>query len=271
MAPFIFQNLSPGRKLLAWLTAINVAVFLCCAVSAYLSTRGYTGVSLLSLFALPSGIHSLLHAPWTPLTYMMTHIDIFHILFNMLWMWWFGEVLANTRTPAQVLWIYILSGLGGALFFLLTAMVTTSGGSTLIGASAAVMGMMTVAAILSPDIEFRLFLIGNVKLKWLALVCVVLAFLGIGGGNAGGQSAHLGGVITGLCYALTVKYRHLLHRPRRKAHSFDTSRIKMVAKATPSDHRRLDELLDKIRLSGFDSLTKREQNELRFLSRKLGK
>lgn len=269
-----------GKQALAVLIIINVAVFVLCFATSLMASVGWMPSGVAPWLALPSSLDALLSRPWTPLSYMVTHTDVFHILFNMLWLWWFGEVLASVLSPRRVVLIYILSGLSGALLFCLSQLVIFQPGqSSLIGASACVLGMMVSAALIQPDVEFRIFLIGNVKLKWLALVCVALAFLGIGGGNAGGESAHLGGVFFGLGYGLWYQYR-LRHpaQSRSSEKADDTPRLRVskrhlrqLSTPTLADEKRLDELLDKIRLSGFDSLTKQEQLELQYLSRRLNK
>lgn len=268
-----------GKQALAALIIINVAVFVLCVATGVMARSGWISGGMSAWLSLPGMPVELLKHPWTVLTYMVTHTDVFHILFNMLWLWWFGEVLTSVLTPRRVVWIYILSGLSGALLFCLSTLATGHSGQSLIGASACVLGMMVSAALMQPDVEFRIFLIGNVKLKWLALVCVALAFLGIGGGNAGGESAHLGGVFFGLGYGLWYRYRQKHPAQRRRSAKaqekprFKVSkrRIRQLSTPTLSDEKRLDELLDKIRLSGFDSLTKQERLELEYLSRRLNK
>ncbi|MCM1366829.1 MAG: rhomboid family intramembrane serine protease [Prevotella sp.] len=263
------------NKILLAIVAVNVVVFILCILTGFMAQRGWIGFMFASTLSLPSSFTALAHHFWSPLTYMVTHTDVFHILFNMLWLWWFGEVLATTQTNSRIFWIYLLSGLSGALFFVLSPL--TPQGASLIGSSAAVLGMMSAAAFISPDVEFRIFLVGNVKLKWLALICVVLAFFGIGGGNSGGVSAHLGGVVFGLGYGLFYRYlplikgRLLRNREKKKRFSvIEEMRARQAFKPTKKDSERLDELLDKIRLSGFESLSDKERNELKFLSRRLG-
>lgn len=219
----------------------------------------------------------LLH-PWTAVTYMATHYDFLHLLFNMLWLYWFGTMLPTQSGGKTLLWLYAGGGLAGtALYVAVTALwpSLSTPGAYLCGASASVLSVMTAVAVLSPDRRVNLFLFGPVKIKWIAIACIVLTFLGIGGGNPGAQSAHIGGVAFGLAFAvfyINKKFSGIFRFPVRK--TGETRNGDAVAKAAAgrlSDSSRLDELLDKIRFSGYKSLTTGERNELNELSRRLDK
>ncbi len=118
------------------------------------------------------------------------------------------------------------------------------------------MGIVTATAFLAPDYKLHLFLFGAVRLKWIAIVTIAIFALGLTGSNAGAHIAHFGGVAAGAVYALALRYR--TRRPRNA----DTSYI------SETDARReLDALLDKVRRSGYGSLTRAEQRRLFELSR----
>lgn len=217
---------------------------------------------------------------WTPLTYMFTHYDILHLLFNMLWLFWFGRLLMTTLADRHLLWLYIGGGLTGAIFYIIgqATFPLSTGATYLCGASASVLAVMTTAAMRTPNLTMNLFLFGEVKLKWIALVCIILTFVGVGGGNTGGQAAHIGGVIFGLSFAIALKHgydiskRTSLKRPipgREKNVSRDGKAVAKAASGRLGDPMRLDELLDKIRLSGYQSLTMAERRELNALSQRL--
>lgn len=261
--------LSPGRRMLAAITGINLIVFLGCLLSGFGQWKGWWSFDILNVLGMSGDAGMLIRRAWTPMTYMFTQRDFLHILFNMLWLWWFGDLLTATQSCRRIFAIYLAAGLSGALVFFLATLTGFFNSSLLIGSSASVLGMMAAAAVISPDTEFRFFLLGSVKLKYIAIVCAALAFIGIGGGNAGGESAHLGGLLFGLLYGLY--WRGFFNRRRGPilGKKFDSKLIKSLSRPTVSEYARLDELLDKIRLSGFDSLSSKERNELSFLSRKL--
>lgn len=261
------------------LIAINVAVSLliwAVGIAGWIFRfdSGFT-VSLLSL---PADLSLLLSRPWTLLSYMVTHYSPLHLLFNMLWLYWFA-ILIDSLTPRRFLLLYIGGGLFGAAAFILGCRLTgIPYGVTLCGASASVMALMTAAAVATPNRRISLLLFGSVRLKWIAVAAILLSFLGMGGGNAGGQYAHIGGVLFGLCAAPFILRKRSGNpkpasaTPRRPRTQPTPEGIASVARASEgrlSDPERLDQLLDKIRLSGFDSLSPSEKGELMAISSRL--
>ena len=231
---------------------------------------------------------------WTLLTYMVTQYDVIHLLFNLLWLFWFGNILPEWVTERRRLILYVGGGLAGAVTYVICNLLfpaLAAPGSALCGASAAVLSMMAAAGILGGDRKVYLILIGPVAAKWVCLGCIILAFFGFGGGSAAAQSAHIGGVAFGLVYALILKgaprrqeswsntqtynpYPGREHQPKRRIRVNVRRDGKAVADTMAgrlSDTERLDQLLDKIRLSGYASLTLGERNELNAISRRLGK
>lgn len=265
MRPLAFQKPTPERRPVAALIALNAATFLICLVGQILFSKNMTSLSPQDFLGLPSLLHRLARMPWTPITYMITHTDILHLIFNMLWLFWFGDIITAVRTPAKVLILYVTGGIAGAAAYITDALVSPYS-HTLYGASASILALMAYAAIIVPDIRVRLIIFGEVKLKWLASACILLAFIGIGGSSL---PAHLGGSAAGLIAALAEKRRRHSDTTRHFSHT-DVKRFKKAAvKAVQTDRERLDSLLDKIRLSGFEALSDREKDELKSISRKL--
>lgn len=247
--------------------AVNAGVALACWIAGIAAYFAGPGTGLAPWLSMPATIDALALRPWTPLTYMFTQTSPLHLLFNMLWLYWFGEVLADTAGNRSVWKAYVIGGITGALSFALaTTFISSLGSVSLSGASAAVVAVMAEAAFRQPDREFRLFLIGSVKLKWLAAISLGLLMLGLGGGgNAGGQAAHIGGALAGcaLFFAGRIK------RKKNATACAQPKRAGKVVKAMTTyrtDMERLDMLLDKIKLSGYDSLTSKEKGELQRLS-----
>lgn len=267
-----------GSATLAALIAVNVFVFVAVWIAVAAGNRmGIPGNFSMQWLCVASAPESSLTRPWTVLTYMVTHYSFLHLLFNMLWLFWFGRILQTVLTGRHLLWLYIGGGLAGALLFIgVQAMASPASSAYLCGASASVLAVMTAAAIRTPDLRLYLFLFGEVKLKWIAAGCIALTFLGVGGGNPGGQAAHVGGVVFGAIFAFLLKRgvdvsaRIRLKVPRpRKPRPRDAEALARAAAGRLSDTSRLDALLDKIRLSGYSSLTQAERRELNALSRKL--
>ncbi|PWK72530.1 membrane associated rhomboid family serine protease [Mucilaginibacter oryzae] len=268
------------------LISINVIVFLAINISAVfeymLTPQGH--VSLVSLFAekyinLSADLHELPFRFWTPFTYMFMHSGILHILFNMLWLYWMGQIFEEYLGNKRTIGLYIMGGLAGALFYLLAfnllpvfTSVNAAYNSAIVGASASVMAIVVATATLLPDYTISLILFGPVKLKWLVFVILVIDFLGIMGGNAGGEIAHLGGALMGFIYIKQLQKGNdwvggiaKLFKPKPK--------LKVVSNnmgSGSSGYPRQDEIdriLDKISQSGYNSLSRQERETLKRASK----
>ena len=255
---------------LSTLILINTAVALLLFLLFLTGKMGAFSFSLEPFLALPSSLTGFLHRPWTLLSYMFTHVSLLHLIFNMLWLYWFGMVALDAYSNRFLFYTYIIGGLAGGIFYLatLTLLPSLIHSPGLCGASAAVMCVMTLAALKFPNRSFRLFLIGNVRLKWIALISILLAFIGVGGGgNVGGGLAHVGGVAAGFCIYF-MRGLNFSFSPRAR---FRERKAKKAFEKIRSKNARLDELLDKIRTSGYESLSKKEKFELNSLSEELRK
>lgn len=300
MAAFInkFREICGGSKALAYIIMSNVAIWLLLALAGGLAA--ITGSRLLNVIsggtwlALPGSFSLLLYKPWTIATYMLTQTSFLHLLFNMLWLYWFGQYLLFARGDRQLLSLYIGGGLAGALAFLITNAISGSAqGSYLVGASASVLAIMCADMIFMPDFRCRLFLIGEVPLKWLAAACILLTLLGEGKGSAGSLAAHCGGIIFGMLYAFEKRGVINLHRFREMLRKITNRRKKQTLRSRNlskeymareksaddfikignnrlSDDERLDQLLDKIRISGYNSLSSVEKRELNAITKRNG-
>ncbi len=266
-------NLPP---VLAGLLAINVAVSLLLWGLMLINALGDLNINVDSLLELPADLISVLRTPWTVLTYMITQVSPLHLIVNMVWLYCFGVLLLRMVSQEQLLVVYLLGGLSGALFFLIVSALTHHSADYLCGASASVLAMMTVTAIMLPDYEVRLWLIGNVKLRWIAMATIILLFLWGIPGNLGELGAHAGGIIAGGVYALWRKrcYAHTVISTFDGVSRFVTfpkksNRPGKAPRPSVDPHVRLDELLDKINRSGYNSLSRAERSELDELSNKI--
>lgn len=200
--------------------------------------------------------------PWTCVSYMLVHYNFWHLMVNMLWLWLFGRILENIVSYKRLITIYLLGGLAGGWFYLSAGTFGAASG-ILCGASASVTALMGAAVMRSPNMPIRLWLFGSIKLKWIVAAAVVMLLLGAGGG---GFWAHLGGLIEGITSQLSLPKKKLKGpTPRR------TRKVVKNLQRRRMDMEQLDRLLDKVRISGFDSLSKQEKNELQRLSRSLKK
>src|SRR6201996_7360678 len=193
----INYKIKSGSKLYLLIT-INVAVFLLInipAVAEHLfANSDYIATYTYNYLALPTYLPKLITRFWTPLTYMFMHSGLFHVLFNMLWLYWMGQIFEEFLGKSRTIGLYLIGGLAGAALYILAYNVlpyfTQSGAvltGTMVGASASVMAIIIGAATIVPDYTIYLMFLGPVKLKWLALAFIIIDFLSITGPNAGGE------------------------------------------------------------------------------------
>lgn len=239
-----FINTAFGRLLI-----VNVAAFVAVHIAAFVS-HGSWFMSLVGVST--SDFHW-----WTLLTYMAVHSDLLQLLFNMLWLYWFGQFFTTLGTERQMLWLYVAGGIVGALAFVAMGAIGAAHG-TLLGASASVLAVVVGAAWRTPNLSVNLLLLGSVAIKWIALALVLLSAVSLSGENLGGNVAHLGGAIAGMVYGIVMRRGGFSWRRRRTN-----------ADSTMSDAERLDTLLEKVRRSGYASLTSAERHDLIKLSNKI--
>jgi membrane associated rhomboid family serine protease len=198
------------------LIIINVGIFIILGIINLIALFGLPGFSSREWFGVSADTGVLLYKPWTLITYMFVHDGFFHIFFNMLVLYWMGQIFLEFITPKRMLSVYLLGGISGAVFFILAfnflpAFRPYLMGSNAVGASAAVYAVMIAVAAFVPDYEIGMLFIGRVKLKYLALAVVVIDLLSITGeggqilSNAGGRVCHLGGASFGYLFAVRLK------------------------------------------------------------------
>ena len=244
---------------------------------------------VLSKVEMPASLSVLLTQPWAVFSYMFLHTAFFHVLFNMLWFYWFGEIFVLYLGDKKILPLYILGGIAGAVIYilaynLLPVFKSSIDVSMMLGASASIFAVVFAAATIAPDYEIRLLFIGSIKIKYVAVISLLLDVINIPYGNAGGYIAHVGGALSGYLYIKSLQGGFDFTSPLTKffdaiANLFKPkSNIKVSYKSeTPktnstsrskTEQQRVDEILDKIARSGYDSLAKEEKDFLFNYSRK---
>ncbi len=144
-------------------------------VIGVLSGNAALAPSVISFLAVPASVGALAGKPWTPLTYMFTHQGFIHIIFNMMWLWWFGKIFLNYLDQRKLVSLYIMGGLAGALLYIAVfnifpAFAGTVHVSIALGASASVMALVIATAVYLPELELHLLFLGRIKLKYLAII-----------------------------------------------------------------------------------------------------
>jgi membrane associated rhomboid family serine protease len=265
---------------------VNIAVFLLVQVVfliCFIFRIPPQNIGFLYLLKLPSNLSVLVHQPWTVITYMFYHEDFLHILFNLLAFYWFGKIFLGFLTARKLLSVYILGGVAGAIFYvgafnLFPVFGNVVGSSFALGASAAILAIITAISFYVPGYTINLLFIGPVKLVYIALFSIVLDIISIPSGNAGGHLAHLGGALFGYifisCYKKDIQITGWLESFFDFVANLFKSRKKMRVsyKRPVSDldynhihninQKEIDEILDKISKAGYDSLSKKEKEIL---------
>lgn len=296
-----------GDNSLYKILAINLLVFFSMLILRVLLTFSGAGSAyktVIDLLMMPADIPQFLLQPWTILTYMFLHEGIFHILFNMLFLYWFGLLVNEYLGSRKLANLYILGGIAGGLFYLIIYNISplfseVLSSSKMLGASAGVYAIVVGAATLTPNTTFHLLLLGPVKIKYIAIFYVVIAFANSIGSNAGGELAHLGGAALGFFYVWQLRKGNDWGRPvqavgrfvenlfrntpkvkvsyRKKTHSAPSdSTTSKISKPAPTSSKpqmiatqdEIDQILDKIADKGYESLNKEEKRKLFDFSKK---
>ena len=262
---------------------INLGVFLVFRILNVFFFLSGTPFPLMDWMALPADFGLLASRPWTLITYMFLHFEFLHILFNLLWLYWMGQIFLTYFDQGKLITIYLLGGVFGGLFYVVgynlfpvfSHMVSDS---RLLGASASVIAIVTALAVHVPNHTLHLMFIGPVKMKYIALLSVLMYVIGISSTNAGGNLAHLGGAFWGVIYVLQLR-RGI--DPGKSANGLFSS-LKNTFSPQPKvkvsyrkpvddmeynrqknqDQKRMNEILEKISKSGYDSLSKEEKEIL---------
>lgn len=261
---------------------------------------------LLSYFEVPSNLVELVCHPWTLVTYMFLHLGIFHILFNLLWLYWLSVLFLREYTQRHLVGLYILGGLGGALVFVFAYNIfplfrDVVDNSYLLGASASVLAIMGALLYRIPNFELQMFIFGRIRFKYLAVFIIAIDLLFMLD-NPGQHFAHLGGTLTGIVFAMMydkgvdiVKWINAIldffvyilspvkdffvksfkrlkegRKPKMKVHYGSSKRGSDYEEnmRRRSSEAEIDLILEKIKKSGYGALTDEEKRRLFDASRK---
>lgn len=269
---------------------INVGVFLLIGIPAEvlkLFNRGIEGLT--AWFALPAPVSAFLLRPWTLITYMFMHDGLLHLLFNMLWLYWFGALFLRFFSAKHLRGLYVLGGICGGLLYILAFNTLPLFKESLevdkmVGASASILAIVTAVAWREPDYPLRLLLLGTVRIKYLALGVVAIDLLTMATSNSGGHIAHLGGALSGVLFAwclergtdlvrwinvvidaftslFTPGQKTRTRKPKMKVYGERSKDYDYNARKK-SQNDEVDRILDKLKKSGYDSLTTDEKKSL---------
>ena len=280
MANFIIEDIKNAWNKkdngLIKIIIINIIVFVSVSfIQVILTISGLSSffTLLINKLMLPASLSTFILQPWSIISYFFLHMNFMHILWNMLFLYWFGKIITDNIGNNALISLYVLGGIIGGLLYMATYNIIPYYGervseSLMLGASAGVFSVVVGSATLMPNYTFYLLLIGPVRIKYIALFYVLLSFFDVAGSNAGGEIAHLGGAFIGYIFIKQlqngvnigegiINLINLFNKKKRKKESKrDVSQDLRKDSIEPSQDE-VDKILDKISDSGYSSLTKK--------------
>jgi len=262
---------------------INIVVFVLTYVTKAIFVMMEWGENpFFSWFSLPESFNNFLSKPWTIITYGFLHGGFWHILFNLIILYYIGNLFLDFFSKRDFLIYYFLGIIFGGLLFIVgynffPALKTDT--AYLVGASAGVTAILIGIATKIPNYELNFRFIGAIKLWYIAAGFIMLSIIQISlKVNTGGNLAHLGGALTGFLLTNQVdKGKNLSAFFSNLFTSKKQSPLKTVYKKSTSSNtpkssnahqRKIDEVLDKISKSGYDTLTQEEKDFLFTIGKK---
>lgn len=283
--------------MLTRLILINIAVFVLYLLISIVSQLFQVDLTyyFIQWTALPSNLLKFITRPWSLISYMFLHQGFMHILFNMLILFFTGRIFMEYMGNRKLLSIYLLGGIAGGLLYILFYNIFPAFSGVLEvsnnrGASAAVMAVMIAAATYAPKLPVKLFFVLNIEFRWVALLILLMDLINLGeGNNMGGHIAHLGGAAVGYLAVqrmrkgkdFTEGFSRIIDKvvnwfkpqPRmekvysKRSYKSTGTRSKrqddiVYKERKQKDQQRMDDILDKISRSGYESLSKEEKEYL---------
>ena len=256
---------------------IHIGIFILGYLLNFLSPLFHLHNILFEGFGLPSNLNLFVKKPWTLLSYGGLHDGWFHILFNMINLYYFGNLFLDYFLPKKFIPFYFMGIISGGLIFLIVHVLFPSyfdQQSTLVGASAGVYAIMIGMATFLPNYQIKIRFIGYVKLIHIALIILAWDVISLFGPNTGGHIAHLGGACYGFLsmyykdsLKLTNPFKNLFQKKSPLKKSYQAQDFQSNHSNSKDVQAEIDKILDKISQSGYEALTKKEK-EFLFKQRK---
>lgn len=289
MANFIIEDFknawNKDNNALVKIILINVVVFVSASfieIFLTLSGAGDAFKLFINKLMLPASFTTFITQPWSLISYFFLHLGFTHILWNMLFLYWFGKIIQDNIGNNAVISLYVLGGIIGglsymALFNIIPYYDNRISESLMLGASAGVFSIVAGSATLLPNYTFYLLFLGPVRIKYIALFYILLSFLDVTGSNAGGEIAHLGGAMIGYLFIRqlqngvnmgegVINIINFFNKEKNKKTEENYSPTEETKYDISQDE--IDKILDKISESGYSSLSKNEKEKLFNASKK---
>jgi membrane associated rhomboid family serine protease len=255
---------------------VNIAIFFIALLSNLFKTTAIELSFIDKWFALDSNFDKVIFKPWTIISYGFLHSGFIHLLFNMIALYFIGNLFIQYFTQKQLLNFYILGTLFGGLLFIVSQSylpLFQDKNPSLVGASAGIYAILIGIATYMPNFEVNIRFIGFVKLKYIAYIFIGISLAGMIGANAGGNFAHLGGALFGFLYVNQASNKDISiwdnflalfkrkQKPLRTVYKSKT-RNKSTDNNNDANQQKIDAILDKISKSGYNALSKVEKEFL---------
>ncbi|WP_396177258.1 rhomboid family intramembrane serine protease [Flavobacterium sp.] len=274
-----------AQQLIFW----NVGLFVVPEVVFAILGLFIEGINYLPYVSLDSMPTALAWKPWSIVTYAVFHSGIFHLLFNMVVLHFSTRLFTTYFNQKQLLGLYILGGIFAGIIYIVSYLVfpaLENSSATLVGASGSIMAILFATVAYNPYMEIRLMFLGIIKLWHIAAVFIVLDLIQLPTSNTGGHLAHLGGALFGYLFIVLLKkgtdltdgvskiIGFFVNKSRSKQNKTPFKKVyRNYNPASPSSsssrivkkdktQQQIDEILDKIGVSGYDSLSKEEKDFL---------
>jgi len=262
---------------------INVGLFIFLSLLNILFLGGNENYNLLNYIALPSDFHQFLLKPWTLLTFMFFDSSFMSVLFNSIFLYWIGKIFIVYFDEKKLLGVYLLGGIIGGIFFMMALLLFPGLHDNmiavrLVGAAVPVIAIIAAVSFYAPNYPIQLMLLGQIKMKNLAIICIILYIFGNKAANASINFAYLGSGLLGGYFAVNYRKgnditRYFISFLNKIFSLFDrkykikfSSRTNKNAKPYNSnqevDQEEINHILDKVRESGYESLTSKEKKKL---------
>ena len=288
MASFIIEDIKNAwnkrENGLIKIILINIIVFVSISVvQVVLTISGLSTffIMFINKLMLPASLGTFILQPWSLITYFFLHMSFMHILWNMLFLYWFGKIINDNIGNNALISLYVLGGIIGGLFYMAIYNIVPYyeervSDSLMLGASAGVFSVVVGSATLMPNYTFYLLLIGPVRIKYIALFYVLLSFFDVAGTNAGGEIAHLGGAFIGYIYIRQLQNGinigegiiNFINFFSEKKENKKKKKENIQKETEETTQDEVDKILDKISESGYSSLTSKEKERLFNASKK---
>lgn len=210
---------------------------------------------------------------WTFVSYSFVHASIWHLLLNMIMLFFVSNLFFTFFSSRQFLFVYVAGAIGGSVLYYLCSFFFQMGYG-LVGASAAIMAPLIALATFAPKMEVRLALLGRIKMIYIAGAIIVIDLFQLASSNVGGHLAHLGGALVGFGYVVLLKKGIDLAKPKKRTAKEKSSFKKVYVNKNKNEkidkernkeasaQKQIDVILDKISKSGYESLSKDEKDFL---------